>query len=140
MKMLFLLIALLWSAPALGEEPPLCSAAHALQYGDVVPCREGVLFPPAWALEATRLKTVSLPRCENALRLATAEAGADHAAWEEQLASCEDYSRSQDALLDKALALSTPETPWYRSPWLWGTGGVILGAAVGGAVAWVVTR
>lgn len=120
--------------------PENCSKAYALRYGDSVPCKEGILFPPAWALEATRLKEVFLPKCEADLALAEAERDADVEAGDARLSACEEYARTQEKLLDRALDIPVEEPSWYKSPVLWGVLGSVAGAAAAGGIMYGVLR
>ena len=124
---------------AYGQTVPVCDAAITLRHLDLMPCQEGVLFPPGWALEAVRLKTVLFPKCIADLELESAEHDADTALSEAELSACRRFSATQSDLLEKALELTSPP-PWYKSPVLWGVVGGIVGAAGGGSLVYVVLK
>lgn len=116
---------------------PKCEKALSLKVGDTVPCAEGVLFPPGWALEATRLKTIRLPELENELALLkkTTAATMDSLALELELERR--HSRNQSDLLDRALGIAKPD-PWWKHPGLWVAVGVVVGASTTVAVTYAV--
>ena len=134
------LFLLLVTQAVRADDPPPCSKSVPMRYGDSVSCKEGVLFPPTWAVDAVRVKTILLPKCQADLVLVEAIRDADAQEGAERLLACQDYARTQERLLDKALDISAPGVPWYKSPILWGVVGAVAGAAAAGGIAYGVTR
>jgi len=122
--------------PTLGEEGPACNSALTLRIGDVVPCSEGVLWPPDWALEAVRVKTIMLPRCEADLELERAERLIDVQDLRAKLVLCKEAFEEQRELFDAAMQLpQATKPPFYKTPLFWG----VVGVTVGGLAAWGIT-
>jgi len=136
-----LLVILLFAPAAIADEHPACDKALTLRFNDVVPCDKGVLFPPGWALEATRLKTVLLPLCEADLAREQEERRIVSVSLRAELAACEVFADSQSDLLDKAIGISdTTSSTWYTSPLFWGIMGGVLGAVSGGLIVYFETH
>lgn len=126
---LALIVAQLTIAPmAYAEDIPACTHAVSLRYAQPVPCIEGVLLPPVWALEAVRLRTVRLPELEAELELVRETSAATIEAMTAELEIERAYSAEQSRLLDEALAVHRPD-PWWKHPGIWITVGVIAGAS-----------
>jgi hypothetical protein len=123
-----IIISQLVLTPVAFADPPPCTTALSLKHGQAVPCLEGVLFPPAWALEATRLRTVKVPELENELRLLRSTSTARVTAMTAELKLERRFSTEQARLLTQALDTYQPQA-WYEHPGLWVVVGLVVGAA-----------
>ena len=135
------LFLLLFPLAAMGAQKPLpCIEALTLTFGDEVPCAKGVLFPPAWALEATRLKTVKIPELENDLKFAKERLGLKIKALQMELEIEQRLAAEQNRFLDTLLKEYEPRQPrpWWESPELWVGVGFVAGAVATIAVTYAV--
>jgi len=128
-----------WAQDTEASSIPVCSEALTLRHGQLVPCLEGVLLPPPWALEAARLRTVTLPRCQADLSLQREQSAASIEALEARLNLCLQFSEEQSRLLDSATASLQP-TPFWKSPVLWAVVGFVAGAATTVGIVYAVDR
>jgi len=129
----FFLLLVLLSAP----KPLDCTKALTLRLNDTVPCAEGVLFPPAWALEATRLKEVRIPELQNNLKFAKDKFGLKIKALQMELEIEQRFIVEQTRFLDTVLqAWESP--PWWESPKLWVGVGFVMGAVSAIAITYAV--
>ena len=110
-----------------GPEPQKCEQSQEIQTGETAPCW-GILMPQPWVLKGIECLQVDLPHCEkrNALEIEGLEAEIE--ALKQKLQLSETAFEEQAVLLDQALDIHDPPK-WYENPWLWGTVGVVVGAA-----------
>ena len=135
MRFFIVCLVLVFSNQAFAS--PKCEKALSLKIGDTVPCAEGVLFPPGWALEATRLKTVRVPELENELTLLKRTTTITIESLTLELELERRHSRNQSDLLDRAIGIAKPD-PWWKHPGLWVAVGVVVGASTTVAVTYAV--
>jgi len=129
MRAVAVILATLAFVPvASAQTTPKCTEALTLRFGQTVPCLEGILMPTEWALEATRLKTVTIPELKNRLQLLETTSTARINALTLELKVERDFSTEQARLLDKALDTYRPE-PWWKHPGVRVTVGLVVGAA-----------
>jgi len=131
MNILFLLVLL--SAP----KPFDCTKALTLRLNDLVPCAEGVLFPPAWALEATKLKEVEIPRLESELLYTKEKLNLKIKALHMELEIQQGFAAEQARLLDVIIDKHEVQ-PWWESPKLWVGIGFVMGAVSTIAITYAV--
>ena len=110
-----------------GPSPKKCDQSQELRMGETSPCW-GILMPQPWVLKGIECLQVDLPHCEKRSALQVIELEAELEALKQKLQIAETAFEEQSVLLDQALDIYEPP-PWYKSPWLWGTTGLILGAS-----------
>ena len=120
-------------AQEFGPAPKKCDQSQELHMGEVSPCW-GILMPQPWVLKGIECLQVDLPHCDKRNALEIEGLKAEIEALKQKLQISETAFEEQSVLLDQALDIYEPP-PWYKSPWLWGTTGLILGASAASYLA-----
>lgn len=134
---MLLLVALLQVMPGI----PACTGAKALPIGSIVDCADGVLVP-AERLDKRRADLLACEVERDGARQAVDVLRGLPQLLEQSFARTiaelrAEMERQRAESLARLVEVATPKpSPWWRSPWLWGAAGAI----VGGSTVWGLTR
>ena len=125
---------LLLNGVALADD---CTRAVSLRKGEVATCN-GVLFPPSWATSAIRCIDVDLPQCKNDSLLKLNRCRSTLLAEQQKFEVCSTTLLETQRLLETAN--QTTVDPWYKSPWLWASVGLVVGVSATIGVTYAVNQ
>ena len=114
-----------------------CQKAFSLNGGEVAPCT-GILWSNAMTVDALRCKKVDLPLCISQKAFDIQKRDLEIQAFSQKLEACDTALGEQSLLMDEAIDSAMP-TPWYKSPYLWGTVGFVIGAGVAVGLTYAIS-
>ena len=121
------------AAPAL----PLKNCTKAVTVKtNKAPCK-GVLLPTSWAVQATKLKKVVVPKLKSELAFLREKTIAEIAALKTELQIERRFSKKQAALLNNALRVYKKPS-WWEHPSVWVGVGLVVGAASTIAITYAI--